>query len=221
MARRIGSSGAQTADSLAKAALRLFARHGYAAVSMRMIAREVGVQPGALYNHVGSKQDLLRDLMIGHMTELMKAFRAQPLPEDPAAALEAFTRFHVRFHIDRADAVFISYMELRSLEPENFRAVERLRQEYEGILRGILERGARAGVMHAPDPPVAARAIISMLTGVTHWFREGGRLTARQIEDIYTDMVARSVSARPAADGASAPDDTPKDTERTACSTQA
>ena len=43
------------------------------------------------------------------------------------------------------------------------------------------------------DPPVAARAIISMLTGVTAWFREGGRLSAAEIEDIYTQMVAQSV----------------------------
>ncbi len=211
MARRIGSSGAQTADSLRKAALKLFARHGYAAVSMRMIAKEVGVQPGALYNHVATKQDLLRDLMIAHMTELLDSFPIDDLPESPADALVAFTRFHIRFHIDRADSVFISYMELRNLEPDNFRAVEALRQSYEAILRGILARGADAGVLHAPDPPVAARAIISMLTGVTQWFREGGRLTARQIEDIYTDMVVRSVSAAP-----------PKTvSEETACSAQA
>jgi len=200
MARRTGSNGAQTAETLRRAALSLFARHGYAVVSMRMIAAEVGVQPGALYNHMGSKQDLLRDLMVSHMEELLAAWRARPADPDPVAALKAFVRFHIRHHMGREDAVFISYMELRNLEPANFAAVQALRAEYESALRAILADGAAKGVFHAPDPPVATRAIISMLTGVTNWFRGGGRLSADQIEDIYTDMTLRAVS--PTAKGA-------------------
>ena len=194
MARRTGSNGAQTAETLRRAALRLFAQNGYAAVSMRMIAAEVGVQPGALYNHTGSKQDLLRDLMIAHMEELLEAHDALPPQADPAAALAQFVRFHIRFHMGREDAVFISYMELRNLEPEHYSEIQALRAAYEKRLRAVLERGAETGAFHAPDPRVAARAIIAMLTGVTNWFREGGRLTADEIEAIYTDMTLRAVA---------------------------
>lgn len=194
MARRIGSNGAETAENLRRAALRLFAREGYAAVSMRMIAAEVGVQAGALYHHVRTKQDLLCDLLVNHMESLLAAWREEPADlSDPKAALEQFTRFHIRYHLGRADEVFIAYMELRNLDPANFAKVEALRQTYEQILREILEAGVRTGAFRAPDTPVAARAIISMLTGVTTWFREGGRLSVAEIEDIYTDMVARSV----------------------------
>jgi AcrR family transcriptional regulator len=194
MARRIGSNGAETAENLRRAALRLFAREGYAAVSMRRIAAEVGVQAGALYNHVRTKQDLLSDLLVEHMENLLEAWEdAAPAANDPAAALDRFTRFHIRYHLGREDEVFIAYMELRNLDAANFARIETLRQRYEKILREILTMGHRAGVFHAPDPPVAARAIISMLTGVTTWFREGGRLSAAEIEDIYTDMVAQSV----------------------------
>lgn len=193
MARRTGSNGAQTAEALHRAALSLFAKHGYAAVSMRMIASEVGVQPGALYNHMGSKQDLLRDLMTGHMEALIAAHDALPARDDPAEALKDFVRFHIRFHMGREDAVFISYMELRNLEPENFAAVQALRSAYEKRLRAILEAGAAQGIFRVPDAGVAGRAIIAMLTGVTNWFREGGRLSADEIETIYTDMTMRAV----------------------------
>ncbi len=193
MARRIGSNGAETAENLRRAALSLFAREGYAAVSMRRIAAEVGVQAGALYNHVRTKQDLLADLMVEHLENLIAAWEEEPPAADPVAALERFTRFHIRYHLGREDEVFIAYMELRSLDAGNFARVEKLRQRYERALRGILADGHRRGVLHAPDPPVAARAIISMLTGVTTWFRDGGRLSAAEIEDIYTDMVAQSV----------------------------
>ena len=48
MARTQGSHSDITGPRVREAALHLFARHGYAAVSMRKIAAEVGVQAGAL-----------------------------------------------------------------------------------------------------------------------------------------------------------------------------
>ena len=51
MARKQGSHADITGPRVRDAALRLFARHGYAAVSMRQIATEVGVQVGAIYNY--------------------------------------------------------------------------------------------------------------------------------------------------------------------------
>ncbi len=173
------------------AALRLFARDGYAAVSMRRIAGEVGVQAGALYNYTPDKQTLLFDLMRDHMTELLAA-----LPDDTgdaAAALERFVRFHIGFHHDRPDAVFIAYMELRNLEPDNFAEVEALRRRYEDRLEAILRRGAEAGLFAVPDPKIATLAVIAMLTGVNTWFRAGGRLRLDEVQDIYWDMVRRSV----------------------------
>ena len=63
MARKTGSHSDITGPKVRRAAQRLFARHGYAAVSMRRIAAEVGVQAGALYLYTPDKQTLLFDLM--------------------------------------------------------------------------------------------------------------------------------------------------------------
>jgi len=198
MARKAGSKGSETAKRVREAALSLFARQGYAAVSMRQIAEAVGVQPGALYNHFPTKQDLLKDLMLGHMTALLEAWDAEEgataANSDPAAALHAFTRFHIRYHLTRTDEVFVSYMELRNLEPENFGQVEAARRRYETILTGILEKGAATALFHVPEPEVATRAIIAMLTGLGTWYRPGGRLGAEDIETLYTDMVLKAVS---------------------------
>ena len=66
MARTQGSHSDITGPRIREAALRLFAQHGFAAVSMRQIASEVGVQAGALYNYIPDKQSLLFDLMQAH-----------------------------------------------------------------------------------------------------------------------------------------------------------
>lgn len=175
--------------------MRLIATHGFAAVSMRQIASEVGVQAGALYNYTADKQSLLFDLMQGHMADLLEALRAADLQGDALTRLKGFTHFHIRFHLPRSDQVFVSYMELRNLSPRNFAVVEQMRNEYEDVLEDILRAGEAEGVFAATDTRIATMAIIAMLTGLSHWYRDGGRLGMDAIEAIYWDMVRKSVAA--------------------------
>jgi AcrR family transcriptional regulator len=136
MARRAGSTGAETAEKLRNAALELFARSGYAAVSMREIAAETGVQAGAIYNHFPTKQDLLNELLQVHMETLLSTWEEAEEPGlPPPLALEHFVRFHIRYHLARSREVFISYMELRNLEAANFSAIEKLRRSMKRAAR--------------------------------------------------------------------------------------
>lgn len=194
MARTQGSRAEITGPLVRDAALRLFARHGFAAVSMRQIAREVGVQAGALYAYTPDKQALLHDLMQGHMLRLLA--RWQDRPElDPLARLERFVRFHIADSLDHSDAVFLSYMELRNLSDENHRTVSKLRRKYEDALELILRDGQAAGVMQIADTRLTAMALIAMLTGVTNWYRAGGRLNPERIGDVYWDLAQGAVGA--------------------------
>jgi len=193
MARRVGSDGARTEAAIRGAALRLIARYGYEALSMRRLASEIDLGAAALYRYFPTKQAMLFSLLKTHMEELLAAWDAARLP-DPASAparLEAFTRFHIRHHLPRAEGVFLSYMELRSLTPENFEAIEAMRRSYEHDLARILADGAVAGTLRMDDPPVTARAIIALLTGITTWYRDSGTLDATEIEKIYCNIVAR------------------------------
>ena len=195
MARTQGSHSGITGPRVREVALKLFAQHGYAAVSMRQIAREVGVQVGAIYNYTPDKQALLFSLLKGHMDELLSTWEAEPRPEGPRDRLEAFVRFHIRFNLDRPQAIFISYMELRNLAPENFAVIEAQRKVYEGALEAILRDGQSEGAFSVPDTRLASYALIAMLTGVNTWYRAGGRLSIEEVADIYWDMVRKSVSA--------------------------
>lgn len=196
MARTIGSHSDKTGPRLRAAALRLFARRGYAAVSMREIAAEVGVQVGAIYNYTPDKQSLLFDLMHSHMAELLEAFQDDPaLP--PQIRLRRFVGFHLGFHRDRPDAVFIAYMELRNLSADNFSAIEAMRKTYEDALETIIQDGAAAGVFQVADTKLATFAVIAMLTGVNTWFRPDGRLAIEDIETQYWQMVRGAVGITP------------------------
>ncbi len=196
MARKIGSSSDITGPRIRAAAMSLFARHGFAAVSMRQIAADVGVQAGALYLYTADKQALLFDLMQDHMTNLLAAVDTLPPQPTATAQLDQFARFHIGYHLDRPEAVFIAYMELRNLSPENFATIESLRRRYEDHLQSILSQGAVAGEFTLPDAKMATLALIAMLTGVTNWYREGGRLARADVQTLYADMALRAVGGR-------------------------
>lgn len=193
MARRVGSDGARTKAAICDAALRLIARYGYEAMTMRRLAEEIDLGAAALYRYFPNKQAMLFSLLETHMVDLLAAWDKARLPRSaPARArLETFTRFHIRHHLPRAEGVFLSYMELRSLTPANFATIETMRQRYERDLADILADGARDSTLVMDEPRVSARAIIAMLTGITTWYRETGPLEPDAIEQIYWNIVAR------------------------------
>lgn len=193
MARKTGSHSEITGPKVRAAALRLFAAHGYAAVSMRQIASEVGVQAGALYLYTPDKQTLLFDLLVEHMNGVLDGWAKVEKPEGPVKQLEAFTRFHIQFHLERPEEVFISYMELRNLKPENFAKLEDMRREYENGLQEILEAGQRDGVFDVDDTKLTTLALIAMLNGVTTWYKPDGRLSLARVAAIYSDMAGKAV----------------------------
>jgi AcrR family transcriptional regulator len=197
MSRKVGSHAETTGPRVRHAAERLIARHGYAAVSMRRIAAEVGVQVGALYLYTPDKQTLLFDLLRDHLQDRLSAWadEVRGRAEDPAARLERFVRFHIRFHADRRDAATIAEMELRNLAPGNLAEIADLRARYATVLETILSDGVAAEAFRIPDTRLAATALLALLTGVATDGEADGRLGPDRIQRISWNIVRRAVGA--------------------------
>jgi AcrR family transcriptional regulator len=191
MARTSGSHALKTGPKVRLAALKLFALYGYAAVSMRQIAAEVGVQVGALYNYTPDKQSLLYDLMHTHLTDLLQTWRSQKTDTAPEELVLQFVTFHLNYHLDKSEAVFIAYMELRNLSELNFAKIETLRKSYELELESIITAGQRACIFSVEDPKITSFAILGMLKEVGTWFDGEGRLAKDEIIALYRDLVLR------------------------------
>jgi len=187
-------------EAIRKAGLRLIFQHGYEAMSLRQLAAEVGIQPGSLYNHISTKQELLAELIQDHintlLSELDVALRDKNGPVD---RLRAFVAFHVGYHMTRKREVFIANSELRSLDPRNYAAVVALRSAYERRLADIIADGVAEGVFDVVDVQVATFAILSLLTGLCSWYRPGGRLTKEAIIAAHEKLVLSGVMQQSAA----------------------
>lgn len=196
MARKTGSSGPKTQQAIRAAGLKLLRRHGYEGMSLRQLAAEVGLQQGSLYNHIRTKQDLLMELLRGHMMDLLRALdRELAEVTVPIARLRAFIAFHLHYHMTRQAEVFVINFELRSLEPQNYVEIVKLRQAYERVLAEILAAGMRDKSLRRADIQVASYALLAMLTGICTWYRPDGRLSEAEIVGIHTDLALRGLVA--------------------------
>jgi len=76
---------AATTKAILDAARALFARHGYAEVSIDQIAQRAGYAKGAFYHHFSSKQEVFEQVLDGIQAQLavLVAKRAQDAPAAP------------------------------------------------------------------------------------------------------------------------------------------
>jgi len=186
----------ETKKTIRDAARKLFSKHGYNGVSMREIAQEIGKQPGGIYNHFPNKQTILLDMMLQNLSRASDAVIAPIDPDLPTAEqLEGFVRRHLQHNVENPDDIFIAYMELRSLEPDNAKIIKAERDAYETALRKILKSGISSGAFKIADPDIHARSILSMLGGVTIWFRHGGSKSSTDVAEAYVQAVLQSVGA--------------------------
>ncbi|HEX5588764.1 MAG TPA: TetR/AcrR family transcriptional regulator [Candidatus Limnocylindrales bacterium] len=172
----------------------LFRSHGYAATSVRDIARALDIQGPSLYAHVTSKEDVLWaivDRAASRFEAAAEAALASRGRATPSEALEALVRAHVRVIADDVGAAGVFVHEWRALGAERREAVLARRDAYERRFRELVADGIASGEFQLTDPALAATAILSALNGIPAWYRPGGRLSAERVADQFVDLVLR------------------------------
>lgn len=154
--------------TIIQAAFDLISADGFDAMSMRALAKSVGLHPGSLYYHFPSKHDLLGDLL----TELLQArldgwLAAKPNTDDPEVLLIAFIQFHAERQRScfREEALLNS--EMRKLQGGLLRQSQAITARYFDELVGILRLGVDRSVFHVSDAHLVSRSLIAMLGSAT------------------------------------------------------
>jgi AcrR family transcriptional regulator len=185
-------------DDIRDTALKLFIKKGYGTTSIRDIAAEVGINSATLYHYFPSKYDILIDIVSSSWNSIFEEIAARlSMPhENWTQRLHTFVDFHVDHHCNYGERVQITSEAIRHFHPNARSFFRDRRDKYERILVEIIEEGTAAGEFHVKDAKIASFAILQMLTGIANWYRPGGRLTPRQISDLYWDLVRGMVHVR-------------------------
>lgn len=172
-------------EDVVAAAGRLFAARGYEGTSMRDLGRELGLLGSSLYSHVGSKQDLLVEVIrrgAGFFQESIE--RSGGVEGTAADRLRAMIAGHIDVVLDHRDEVRTYLNEARSLDDDLRRQVLDARNRYEDAFRAVLKDGEADGSIRVEtDPTLSAIFILSILNAVERWFSLSGTLSRAELVD--------------------------------------
>lgn len=169
------STAEETSKRVDAAAVNLFAAKGFAATGVRELAGEADLTPAALYHYMGSKDDLLVEIMRSTIEPLDEAAR-QTVDglDDPVAKLGALVELHVWVHGSQPKRTLVTDTEVRALHGEQRDYVIGLRDHYEALWRQVLKLGAKSGQFEVAEVRLTAMGMLELCTGISHWYQPGG-----------------------------------------------
>lgn len=176
-------------DVVLAGAIRAFVAVGYHGASMRSIAQLAGMSVPGVYHHYASKQDLLVRIFDLTMDDLIwRVEQARDRAEDPAGRVAAMVEALALYHARRNDLAFIGSSEMRSLEPENYRRIARMRNLVQDLLDEQIGAAIAQGGLRVTHSADAGKAIATMCTSLAQWFHHDGPISPEQIAQEYAQF---------------------------------
>ena len=174
-------------DRVLQAAARLFRDQGYAATSLRDVAKAAGMLPGSVHYRYATKEDILSALMERAIDRLIEGvLTASATGADPVERLRLAMVAHVKILLSGEDSVYVLLYDWRSLSPAAERAIARQRKRYEQFADELL---AQAAAYVPPKPGVDLYLLRQFGFGaanwVAQWFDPKGPYTPEQIADAF------------------------------------
>jgi AcrR family transcriptional regulator len=156
---------------IAEAAAKIIAKYGSEHVTIKKIAKEVGISETAIYRHFKSKQDLLSFLIKDIEKTLLSEIEIHPSDKPYTLdTLEKTIKGHMSHVVQRNGVSFLIIDEIISLgNKELNNQVYSIIDNYTGRIKKILERSREAGIIKPEvDLEVAAIMFFGMTQGLVN-----------------------------------------------------
>lgn len=182
---------------MVRAAARLFSERGYHGTSMQHLGEALGLQRGSLYAHIGSKEELLYDVVDeGAEAFLQRAEAAERMEALASVRLRKVLVGHIETAIEHLHAATVFLNEWRYLSDERRAAIQLKRDRYESIVKHVIAAGIEAGEFRSDaDVGFAARLVLSAGNWTFAWYRPGGELGPTEIGERFATLVLNGLAA--------------------------
>lgn len=188
---------AVTREAVLDHALTLFAERGYHGTPLSGLAETLGIRTPSLYNHMGSKHELLETILTRTLDDVLADLAAAVRDVDgPAGRLRAATRVYALRHATHRREALVVNRDTTSLDEPDRTRLRRRRREHERAVRAIITDGVATGEFQAGNPALASFAILEMSVSIARWFRDDGPRSAEQVADEFAEYALRIVRYR-------------------------
>jgi len=170
-----------------------FRGRGYAATSVRDIARRTGMTPGNLYYYFRNKQEILYFCQDYSLEVLLReARRIRRRRVAPQEKVRALVHAQVLCMLDELHGS-AGHIEFHAIPPKRLRRIIAKRDEYERMVRSVVAEGVRAGRFAPCDPKLVTLAILGAVNWTARWYRPGGGRPPEEIAGAFADYLVHGL----------------------------
>ena len=174
-------------EEIINTAARLFKKRGYSAVTMRDLAKAMGIKAASLYNHINSKQDILKEIIISLAEEFTQGMKTIKSSDGSSIQkLHEIVRLHVEITSKNTYGMASLNNDWMHLE-EKLDYYLQLRSNYEEEFREILIEGINNNEIVDSNVDVTLFSILSTLRSLYLWIPKK--------EELNTEELAQNLSA--------------------------
>jgi AcrR family transcriptional regulator len=186
-------SSDQRRDEIVRATLRLVATKGFAGVTLREVATEVGVVHGLIRHYFASRDELVAAAFDFAVTSELASDRALLGGLDPVAALAGWLAATPEDHY----RVWIDAWSEAPRTPPLAAALDRHHRDCERILTTVIERVVDAGLGASADPAADSRLLTAVADGVAVQHHAVGVIDVEEANAIVFGVAERQLSLEP------------------------
>lgn len=178
---------------------RVFREKGYAATSLRDVSAEVGIDRATLYYYVGSKEELLIELIREPMLDIERRIKEIAKSSDsPAEKIRRAMVSHMEsFEAGYPESFIFLAENLEQIQSDARGELEGLARRYHKTLAEIIREGQDAGALRDDlDPVLVMHGLLGMSNWVHRWYRPEGRLSLPEVGDTFATLVLAGLEAK-------------------------
>ena len=181
--------------------MKVFAQRGYAAATIRAIAREANIAQGTIYLYFPSKRDILLALYRSMILESLEEIMARPEKGDDEAFLRSLVVDRILRFRQNAQAVRFAFTELPFHDELREKFYREIALEQLGRIQAFLKDRIAHGKFRPLRAEIAARAfqgmyVIFALAEVVYDDPEVARFTPEEIADEVVRLFLRGARSQ-------------------------
>lgn len=176
-------------DKLIAVCVQVFNKFGYDTTSMGTLSQHLGISKSAIYHHVNSKEEILKEALLRALDSLESAID-EVLATDAAGVdkLEGVIRGTVRVLVEQMPYVTL-LLRLRGNSEVELAALERRRRitrAVEKLVRQAQDEGSLRSDISGKSAP---RLMLGMINSIVDWYHPEGQGTVEELSDTAVKMI--------------------------------
>jgi TetR/AcrR family transcriptional regulator, cholesterol catabolism regulator len=181
---------------ICRIAARVFYEKSYEGASMQDIAGAVGLTKAGLYHHIGSKDQLLYEIM-NYGMDILEETVVEKVKDiaDPRERLRQTIAGHIDLIVRARDLeITVILHENRSLRGPLRKKINARKRRYIEFLEEMIERvQEQPGVERLLSPRLAAFALLGTINWLYQWYRPDGPVKQSELTQTYLDFFFRGL----------------------------